>query len=174
MGKIIDSLNHKNTWLRFEQEIPFELEESFYWLLTHLKINRFSFEHNPENNSTQTLFIWLPSNEWSTSIDKEALEESILLLSKPFGVTLPPCKWLQIKDENWNSVWKKHWKPDPIGKSILILPAWLEVPLNFSQRNIVRLDPGSAFGTGSHPSTRLCIEAMDDDPPIGKTIADLG
>ena len=69
---------------------------------------------------------------------------------------------------------EKNWKPDPVGKSILILPAWLDVPEKFLERKIIRLDPGSAFGTGSHPSTRLCIEALDNDPPVGQTIADIG
>jgi len=159
--------------LRLEQEIPVELEESLYWLLRNLEIHRFSFEHEPENNSTQTLFIWLPLNEWSVR-DQENLVKTLISLAKPFELTLPACKWIQIKDEDWSLSWKKGWKPDPVGKSILILPAWLDVPEKFLERQIIRLDPGSAFGTGSHPSTRLCIEALDDNPPVGKTIADLG
>ena len=161
------------SWLRLEQEIPVELEESLYWLLRNLEIHRFSFEHEPENNSTQTLFIWLPLNEWSVR-DQENLVKTLISLAKPFELTLPACKWIQIKDEDWSLSWKKGWKPDPVGKSILILPAWLDVPEKFLERQIIRLDPGSAFGTGSHPSTRLCIEALDDNPPVGKTIADLG
>ena len=161
------------SWLRLEQEIPVELEESLYWLLRNLEIHRFSFEHEPENNSTQTLFIWLPLNEWSVR-DQENLVKALISLAKPFELTLPACKWIQVKDEDWSLSWKKSWKPDPVGKSILILPAWLDVPEKFLERQIIRLDPGSAFGTGSHPSTRLCIEALDDNPPVGKTIADLG
>ena len=161
------------SWLRLEQEIPVELEESLYWLLRNLEIHRFSFEYEPENNSTQTLFIWLPLNEWSVR-DQENLVKTLISLAKPFELTLPACKWIQIKDEDWSLSWKKSWKPDPVGKSILILPAWLDVPEKFLERKIIRLDPGSAFGTGSHPSTRLCIEALDDNPPVGKTIADLG
>jgi len=162
-----------DSWLRLEQEIPVELEESFYWLLRNLKIHRFSFEYEPENYSTQTLFVWLPLNEWSVR-DQENLVKSLISLAKPFELTLPACKWIQVKDEDWSLSWKKSWKPDPVGKSILILPAWLDVPEKFLERKIIRLDPGSAFGTGSHPSTRLCIEALDDNPPLGKTIADLG
>tara|TARA_B100000700_G_scaffold318606_1_gene412083 strand:- start:1538 stop:2467 length:930 start_codon:yes stop_codon:yes gene_type:complete len=165
--------NFKVSWLRFQQEIPFELEDSFYWFLSKLGIYRFSFERIPDNKNTQTLFVWLPLNEWNER-DKETFVKSLNLLAKPFELTLPSCKWIQLKDEDWSLVWKKNWEPDPIGQSILILPVWLEVPQNFSKREIVRLDPGSAFGTGSHPSTRLCIEALDADPPIGKTIADLG
>ena len=165
--------NSQVSWFRLEQEIPIELEDSFYWLLKNLEIHRFSFEHDPENNSTQTLFIWLPCHEWSVR-NQENLVKSLISLAKPFQLILPACKWIQVKDEDWSLSWKKGWKPDPVGKSILILPAWLDVPEKFLERKIIRLDPGSAFGTGSHPSTRLCIEALDDDPPVGKTIADLG
>ena len=171
--KTIDLQNSQLIWLRLEQEIPVDLEDSFYWLLSNLEIHRFSFEHHPGNNSTQSLFIWLPLNEWSVK-DQKNLVQSLILLAKPFDFTLPSCKWTQIKDEDWSLSWKKNWKPDPVGKSILILPAWLDVPEKFLERKIIRLDPGYAFGTGSHPSTRLCIEALDDDPPIGQTIADLG
>jgi len=165
--------NSNVPWLRLEQEIPVELEDSFYWLLKNLEIHRFSFEHDPENNSTQTLFIWLPLNEWPER-DQNDLVKSLISLATPFEFTLPACKWIQVKDEDWSLSWKKKWRPDPIGKSILILPAWLDVPENFADRKIIRLDPGSAFGTGSHPSTRLCIEALENEPPVGKTIADLG
>ena len=165
--------NSNFSWLRLEQEIPIELEESFYWLLRSLEIHRFSFEHEPSNNATQTLFIWLPFNEWSIR-DQEKLVQSLISLANPFQISLPACKWTQVKDEDWSLSWKKNWEPDPIGSKILILPAWLDVPDKFLERKIIRLDPGSAFGTGSHPSTRLCIEALDNDPPLGKTIADLG
>ena len=171
--KPIDWQNSQPPWLRFEQEFPVELEDSFYWLLRKLNIQRFSFEHDPDNNSTQTLFVWLPFNEWSVK-DQESLVKSFRLLAKTFDLSLPSCKWIQVKDEDWSLSWKKNWKPDPVGKSILILPAWLDVPEKFLERKIIRLDPGSAFGTGSHPSTRLCLEALDNEPPVGQTIADLG
>jgi len=169
----INPPNSQFAWLRLEQVIPFELEDSFYWLLKNLEISRFSFEQDPDNNSTQTLFVWLPLTEWSLR-DQQKLVQSLISLAKPFQLSLPACKWTQVKDEDWSLSWKKSWKPDPVGKLILILPAWLDVPEKYLERKIILLDPGSAFGTGSHPSTRLCIEALDNDPPVGKTIADLG
>ncbi len=171
--KTINLQKTQPSWLRLEQEFLFELEDSFYWLLIKLDIHRFSFEHDPDNNFSQTLFVWLPLNEWSDK-DQEILAQSLISLAKTFELELPPCKWIQVKDEDWSLSWKKSWKPDPIGKSILILPAWLDIPEKFLARKIIRLDPESAFGTGSHPSTRLCIEALDNDPPVGQTIADLG
>ncbi len=171
--KTINLQNSQPSWLRLEQEFFVELEDSFYWLLSKLDIHRFSFEHDPDNNYSQTLFIWLPLNEWSDK-DQDILVQSLISLAKTFELELPPCQWIQVKDEDWSLSWKKSWKPDPIGKSILILPAWLDIPEKFLARKIIRLDPGSTFGTGSHPSTRLCIEALDNDPPVGQTIADLG
>ena len=171
--KYIDSHNSQISWLRLEQEFPFELEDSFYWLLDKLDIDRFSFEHDPENKSTQMLFIWLPLNEWQER-EQNILVKSLTSLAEPFDFDLPECKWIKVKDEDWSLSWKKKWKPDPIGESILILPAWLDVPEEFLERKVIRLDPGSAFGTGSHPSTRLCIEALDNEPPVGQIIADLG
>ena len=168
-----DLQNSKLLWLRFEQEFPVELEDSFYWLLNKLEIHRFSFENDPSEKSTKVLFIWLPLIDW-TAIKQENLVKSIISVAKTFDLSLPPCKWTKVKDEDWSLSWKKDWKPDPVGKSILILPAWLEIPEEFSDRKVIRLDPGSAFGTGSHPSTRLCIEALDNIPPIGQTIADIG
>ena len=171
--KTIDFHKSQVSWLRLEQEFSVELEDSFYWFLSKLEIHRFSFEHDPDNKSTKNLFIWLPFNEWSIR-EQDILVESLISLAKTFDLILPPCKWIEVKDEDWSLSWKKSWKPDPVGKSILILPAWLDVPEKFLERKIIRLDPGSAFGTGSHPSTRLCIEALDKNPPVSQVIADIG
>ena len=173
MKKTIALKSSSPQWLRLEQLFQVELEESFYWLLSKLEIHRFSIEHDPIEKSTRVLFIWLPFNEWTGKEQKE-LVESLISLASTFDVELPPCKWIEVKDEDWSSSWKNSWQPDPVGKSILILPAWMDVPEEFLTRKIIRLDPGSAFGTGSHPSTRLCIEALDQMPPIGQTIADIG
>jgi len=62
-----------------------------------------------------------------------------------------------------------------VGERLLILPAWLELPPKFSDRLVIRMDPGSAFGTGSHPTTRLCLEAIEQLQTLpGARVADLG
>ena len=60
------------------------------------------------------------------------------------------------------------------GNQLLVLPAWLDVPQDHSHRMVLRLDPGSAFGTGSHPTTRLCLEALEKNPPLDLEVADIG
>jgi ribosomal protein L11 methyltransferase len=93
---------------------------------------------------------------------------------------MPPLTWHHQADEDWNSSWKRHWQPDPVGQRLLILPAWLEVPADQGDRLLIRMDPGGAFGTGSHPTTRLCLEALEGEAAAhaaglaGLRVADLG
>jgi ribosomal protein L11 methyltransferase len=89
----------------------------------------------------------------------------------------PVVQWDLIDEEDWASSWKEHWHPQKIGDRFLINPAWLPIPEE-SDRLILRLDPGVAFGTGMHPTTQLCLEALEmrlDDPAVGDAvIADIG
>jgi len=72
---------------------------------------------------------------------------------------VPTPSYKQIADQNWMEVWKAHYKPILIGKGLLILPAWLESP--DPKRIPIKIDPGMAFGTGTHPTTQLCLELME-------------
>lgn len=66
----------------------------------------------------------------------------------------------EVRDEDWAENWKEFYRPLPIGDRLLILPSWLEPPAG-NQREIILLDPGSAFGTGYHPTTQLCLELLE-------------
>jgi ribosomal protein L11 methyltransferase len=95
-------------------------------------------------------------------------------MADTFGLALADPLWEELADEDWSLSWKKHWQPDPVGQRLLILPAWLEIPEEHAQRLVLKMDPGSAFGTGSHPTTRLCLEALEAMPPCDQRVADLG
>ena len=95
-------------------------------------------------------------------------------MAETFGLQLAVPQWDELADEDWSRSWKQHWQPDPVGNELLILPAWLSVPEEHAQRLVLKMDPGSAFGTGSHPTTRLCLEALEAAPPQGLRVADLG
>jgi ribosomal protein L11 methyltransferase len=88
---------------------------------------------------------------------RQKLEESLFYLGmiRP----LPDPVYSQIADQNWMEAWKQHYKPIPIGERMLILPAWLESPE--PSRIAIKIDPGMAFGTGTHPTTQLCLELME-------------
>jgi ribosomal protein L11 methyltransferase len=89
-------------------------------------------------------------------------------LSAPTEITVR-----HVEDVRWLDEWRKHHRPTVIGDRILICPSW-EAPLAHDHRAVVLLDPGMAFGTGSHPTTRLCLEALDQIVAQGMVVADVG
>ncbi len=160
-------------WWKLELDIFNEIQESLYWKLESLGIKSFSIEVFTNKPFNQTLVIWLPSYEWSPK-DIARLESSLKSLSVVFNKQLENFHWKKIIDEDWSTSWKRLWKPDPVGTRLLVLPSWMDLPEIYSQKIVVKLDPGSAFGTGSHPTTRLCLEALERKPPVGFRIADVG
>jgi len=88
---------------------------------------------------------------------RQKLEESLYYLG--MIQPLPAASYKQIEDQNWMEAWKQHYKPILIGQRLLILPAWMESPE--PSRVAIKIDPGMAFGTGTHPTTQLCLELME-------------
>ncbi len=78
-----------------------------------------------------------------------------------------------VDDADWENKWMDYYKPIEIGEKLLILPAWEPIPDN-PARKILRLDPGLTFGTGSHATTRMCLEALEALAAPGKFVLDLG
>ena len=148
-------------WWRLELLALPELEESLTWKLNALGIPRVAVRHSPELPQDRKLVAWLPASDWPES-ERQQLEQALKPLADTFGLTLPTIHWFEQDDEDWSLSWKQHWEPDPVGQRLLILPAWLELPPEHADRQVIRMDPGSAFGTGSHPTTRLCLEAIEE------------
>lgn len=85
------------------------------------------------------------------------LEEALFYLGmiRP----LPTPHYRQIADQNWMEAWKEHYRPIPIGRRLVIVPAWLDSP--DPVRIPIKIEPGMAFGTGTHPTTQLCLELIE-------------
>jgi len=96
---------------------------------------------------------------------REQLEASLHYLG--MIQPLPAPAYREIGDRNWMEAWKHNYRPIPVGRRIQIVPAWLENPA--PDRTPIRIDPGMAFGTGTHPSTQLCLllleRALAQEPP---------
>lgn len=88
---------------------------------------------------------------------RQKLEEALYYLG--MIQPLPAPVYRQIADQNWMEAWKQNYKPILIGERLLILPAWMESP--DPNRIAIKIDPGMAFGTGTHPTTQLCLELME-------------
>ena len=85
---------------------------------------------------------------------------------------LPEASFRSIVDEDWMAAWKQHYHPIPIGKRLEVLPAWIEK--HDETRMAVHIDPSMAFGTGTHPSTQLCLEMVESYTQPGQPVIDVG
>lgn len=106
---------------------------------------------------------------------RRCLEESFWYLGRIRPVPAPLFKIVQQSD--WAETWKQHYHPIPIGQRLMVIPSWLNIPLQ--GRVALRIDPGMAFGTGTHPTTRLCLEIIESlldqvKQPVDLTAIDVG
>ncbi len=95
------------------------------------------------------------------------LENKLSALSVPYFIEIKP-----IEDRNWIDEWKKYFKTFSIG-NIVIVPSW-EKYTAIGDEKIIHLDPGAAFGTGTHETTRMCVEALQEITKSGDSVLDVG
>lgn len=96
--------------------------------------------------------------------DTTKLREQILTSLKLAGIPQTAVRsltQLDVEDQDWLAEWKKGYSPTPIGDRLLITPSWKRNEVEGSDRVIVEIDPGMAFGTGTHETTRGCLEMLD-------------
>ncbi len=160
-------------WYKLTFLIESDSEEMIIWQLNELGIFSFSFEYLIKNENKKEVNIWLPVDDWgeSSRCDFEKI------ISKLLNINAPKNKffdWSIIKEEDWLTSWKKYWKPELVGNHLLILPCWMNLNVKFKDKKIIKIDPGAAFGTGSHPSTYLCLEKMENIFFSDKKILDIG
>ncbi|NOH04502.1 MAG: 50S ribosomal protein L11 methyltransferase [Chloroflexi bacterium] len=160
-------------WLEISLTVDGELAESVADVLARFAPNGVMTEqgvkfHDEEDEGTATgpitVRAYLEVND-QLEETRQKIEESLHYLGMIQPVPAPAYR--QIADQNWMEAWKQHYKPILIGERLLILPAWLENP--DPKRIPIKIDPGMAFGTGTHPTTQLCLELMErsfDDGPL--------
>ena len=78
-----------------------------------------------------------------------------------------------VDEEDWANNWKAYFKPMPVGEKLLVCPSWEKIPEGYT-RAVLKIDPGMAFGTGTHHTTRMCLELLEKNIKNGDLVADLG
>ena len=78
-----------------------------------------------------------------------------------------------VKQEEWATAWKQYYHPQKLGNRLVVCPSWEEYEKQ-PEEVIITLDPGMAFGTGSHDTTRLCLEFLEEHCAPGKKVLDVG
>ena len=160
-------------WYKLTFQIESDLEDIIFWKLNELGIFSFSFEYSVTTKNTKEVNIWLPISKWE-NLARRNFEKIICELLNINFSNNEYFEWNVIKEEDWLTSWKKYWAPALVGNKFLILPCWITLNEEFKDKKIIKIDPGAAFGTGSHPSTYLCLERMENISFANKKVLDIG
>jgi len=119
---------------------------------------------------SQGLRFYLGSARFVTERDRllQIADSATLTAEGPIGITFS-----EIPDEDWSRRWKEHFKPLMVGKRFLVSPTWDKTP-STPGCLIIRIDPGRAFGTGHHETTRLCLEWLESCRSDESSLLDVG
>jgi len=112
---------------------------------------------------------YLPVDEQLEDV-RQQLEQALWFLGRI--QPLPEPSYRTIEDQDWMAAWKQHYRPIPVGQKLMILPAWLS--LDTEDRIAVRIDPSMAFGTGTHPTTQLCMALLENRVGENEPVIDVG
>jgi ribosomal protein L11 methyltransferase len=158
-----------DSWLEIACDVPEELADVVAEFLTqmsgngvcvdNLSVDAFSTSEIPDSVRV-VIKAYLPADSDSASQMRE-LEAFITELSwrHPAAYFAPPTL-SAVNAEDWSNSWKVHFKPLRVGKHLLIVPTW-EDATQLPGDLVIRIDPGMAFGTGGHETTRLCLEMLE-------------
>lgn len=149
------------------------LEESWDWEQALRDNLGDIFPESGENDSDSVIIRgYLPLSSF-LSRDKVDHLRVFLRSLGDFGLQPATLACREVDDSSWEDAWKRFWQATPVGERLLIVPAW-QKPMAWPGRISLYLDPGPAFGTGTHESTRLCLEFVEECLRGGETVLDLG
>ena len=114
---------------------------------------------------------YFPDDEQAATA-KQRLSEALWHMSQLYPI--PEPTFTIVKEEDWSEAWKQHYHPIRLGQRFYIRPRWVEVNDQRPDDVMLVMDPGIAFGTGTHPTTQLCLIALEDIPTQGTNVLDLG
>ncbi|MBA7593525.1 Ribosomal protein L11 methyltransferase [subsurface metagenome] len=137
------------------------IEEDFLWGQGE--------EPTPGEQRRVLVRIFLPLDNFLPK-KRAALEEALARLEPRIPIELLQC---EIEEQEWETAWRKHYKTMEIGRRLIIKPAWEDYKARVEQV-VIEVDPGMAFGTGLHATTRLCLLALEAYLRPGMAVLDLG
>ncbi|MDH7485726.1 MAG: 50S ribosomal protein L11 methyltransferase [Anaerolineae bacterium] len=117
-----------------------------------------------------TVRTYLPADEEGRARQRR-IEEGLWHLRQLYP--LPDAQVRELAETDWAEAWKAHYRPLRVGQRLLITPSWL-TPEAAADEVVIALDPGMAFGSGLHPSTRFCLMLLEQHLRPGDTVLDLG
>ena len=129
-----------------------------------------SLGHEEVPTGNMQVVAYFPQDESTESL-RNQLEQAIWHMSQI--VPLDPIEYQLVLDQNWMEAWKANYKPLKIGRNLIVLPAWVDPALAENRIPII-ISPDMAFGTGTHPSTQLCMLALEKYGVKEMNVIDIG
>lgn len=151
-------------------EDPFELSKE--------REDRFGeiYQLNPDDYPEEGVIVkaYLPINSFLGETVEEIKEAINNLVLFNIDIGLNRVSIMEVNEEEWATAWKKYYHPVKISEKFTIVPTWEDYTPVHSDELIIELDPGMAFGTGTHPTTVLCIQSLERIVKKGDAVIDVG
>ena len=161
-------------WLEISVRVDAEVAEAVADVLSRYAPGGVALELSDAGNVVTkepvTARAYLPVGPDTTRV-REQIEEALWHLSQISPIPAPTFS--TVAEAEWADAWKEHFHPLRVGEHIVIKPTWRDYPAQ-SDDIIIELDPGMAFGTGLHPTTQMCLVALEDAVRPGMRVLDLG
>jgi ribosomal protein L11 methyltransferase len=147
-----------SNWWEIQVSCLPELEDTIFWRFETIEARGTASEQRGKYRLVKAYF---PEDRFE-HLDLAALALSLKQDALCMGIANaePKVNWKLIEEQDWAKSWKDHWQSQPMGDRLLINPAWLPIPEG-NERVVLKLDPGTAFGTGAHATTQLCLESLE-------------
>lgn len=159
-------------WLEVSVEVETETAEAVAEVLSRHAKGGVAIEAGPDGWHAGPVFVkaYLPVDDelWGK---KKKIEEGLWHLGQIRSIPEPSFR--SVAEKDWTEAWKKRLKVLHIGEHIVIQPSWLDYDAE-PDDVVIQLDPGMAFGTGLHPTTQLCLRALEDFVQPEMEVLDLG
>lgn len=181
-------------WKEYRVHVNSEAEESVSEILMSLGssgisvVNRADFENMPEYEMDT---LWeLDGNKFPkegvvvkgyfdvesipSNLEKRLHQRLADLKNVGLNVTDYQVETVNIRDSDWSDKWKEFYHSVPVTRYLTIVPEWEQYEKNNPDEDLIWLDPGLSFGTGTHPTTQLCIQALEIVTRGGEVVLDVG
>ncbi len=134
------------------------------------------YELDPDDYPEEGVIIkaYFPVNSFLKETVEEIKQSINNLMLYDINVGKNTVTISEIDDEDWSTAWKKYYHPVKVSERFTIVPTWEEYTPAHKDELLIELDPGMAFGTGTHPTTVMCIRALEKTVNKGDTVIDVG
>ena len=132
--------------------------------------------YNPDEGESPVPDAWVTLRTYLPDDDKlprrrAAIDAGVRLVA--LVASVGELQERALEESEWRDAYKRHLKSLRIGDSLMVVPSWDE-PTDVGSRQVIRLDPGLAFGTGHHPTTRMCLKFVEEFVRPGASVLDVG